>query len=122
MNKYGKAAIKSVDLINLGKTPAEAWEIATLEIFGESTSAIKSCPKSTFLGLCEDGLVKGISKGKYTKSAKNKAYALKAVQVLKKSNLEIQPTALWNEIQNKNIQHNSQMHVVLALWNNDLIV
>lgn len=41
-------------------------------IFGESTSQRKGCPKGVYLGLCEEGLVKGIPKGKYTKSKKIK--------------------------------------------------
>jgi hypothetical protein len=45
----------------------------------------KGCPKGTFLGLCEEGLVKGIPKGNYTKSVKNKKYAIKAVTVLKQN-------------------------------------
>jgi hypothetical protein len=39
---------------------------ATKEIFGEGTwGQIKGCPKNTFLGLCEEGIVKGVNKGNY---------------------------------------------------------
>jgi hypothetical protein len=42
------------------------------------TSRKKDCPRGAFLGLCEEGLVKGIPAGKYTASKDNKAYAVRA--------------------------------------------
>lgn len=62
MNKYGQAALKAVQLVvsQCATTPGEAWEIATIEIFGAGTSSqAKGCPKNTFLALCETGKVKG---------------------------------------------------------------
>ena len=42
------------------------------EVFMDSKSSQeKGCPKSAFLGLCEEGFIKEISKGKYTSSVKN---------------------------------------------------
>ncbi len=124
MNKYGQAAIKAAELIKLGNSPIEAWEKATIEIFGVSTSQKKGCPKSTFLALAEVGLVKNISPGSYTKAKENKEYALKAIEILKQ--YKIQPSTLstkelWNKVQNIDKKYNSQMDVVLALWNNNLI-
>ncbi|WP_419761091.1 DUF6979 family protein [Brevibacillus brevis] len=52
----------------------------------------------------------------------NKAYALKGVELLIKDPVLSQsPSTLWKAI---NIQksHNSQMDVLISLWNNDLIV
>lgn len=43
----------------------------------------KGCPRNAFLGLYEEGLVKGIPSGNYTRSKKNKEYAIKAVKILK---------------------------------------
>jgi hypothetical protein len=60
MGKYGQAAISAVSFIQSGlvKRPLEAWMEATKEIFGEGTwGQIKGCPKNTFLGLCEEGIV-----------------------------------------------------------------
>ena len=42
----------------------------------------KGCPRGAFLGLCEDGLVKGIPAGNYTVSKDNKAYAVRAAELL----------------------------------------
>ncbi len=49
MNKYGQAAIKAAELIKLGNSPIEAWEKATIEIFGVSTSQKKGVLNLLFL-------------------------------------------------------------------------
>ncbi len=86
MNKYGQAAIRAAELLNAkeASTPAEAWETATIEIFGTSSSQSKGCPKYAFLGLCETGRVRGVKAGCYTQSKQNKGYALKALELLDK--------------------------------------
>lgn len=126
MGRYGKAAIHAVDLVVSGKIeyPDDAWEIATNDIFGKGTSAQnKGCPKGAFLGLCEEGLIKGVPAGSYTKSKKNKAYALKAVQILKESPaIRFDKRELWNKVMaGEDKKHNEQMDVVTSLWINDLI-
>lgn len=125
MNKYGIAAIKAVKLLNSdykGEFPKDAWDIATTELFGEgSSSQNKGCPRAAFLGLCEEGLVKGVARGKYTRSKKNKEYAIKAVEYLKKNpNISISPENLWKKA-GPNKQHNNQMDVVIGLWDYELI-
>lgn len=127
MNKYGQAAIRAVELLSTKElaSPKDAWEVSTIEIFGDtSESQSKVCPKNTFLGLCESGKVKGVIAGKYTKSKKNKEYAIKAVELLK--NNMVYPNnsyTLWKEIMNgENKLHNSQMDVVLALWEHGFII
>lgn len=124
MGKYGETALLAVKLIESkqASTPREAWKKASTEIFSSGTSKDKDCPRSTFLGLCEEGCVRGIEPGKYTKSLDNKAYALQAAELLVKDpSLSQSPSTLWKAI---NIQksHNSQMDVVITLWNNDLIM
>ena len=103
MNKYGQAAIKAVDLIESKRvnTPGTAWEMATIEIFGAGTSSqSKGCPKSTFLALCETGKVKGIKSGVFTRSKKNKEYAIKALELLVDDpSLSNDPKILWTKIQ-----------------------
>jgi hypothetical protein len=92
-------------------------------VFESESSRSKSCPKNAFLGLCEAGVVKGIPKGEYTKSVKNKNYALQAVEILKRDkSISYSPSVLWKELNLGDKIHNSQMHVVLALWNNGLIM
>ncbi|MEX1384009.1 hypothetical protein [Lutibacter sp.] len=86
----------------------------------------KSCPKSTFLSLCEVGAVKSILKGNYAPKVKeNKVYALKALEILRNRNNKpeiIGVINLWKLVQNQGKSHNSQMDVILALWNNGLII
>ncbi|GEC88141.1 DUF6979 family protein [Brevibacillus brevis] len=125
MGKYGETALLAVKLIesNQAATPQEAWEKASTKLFGAGTyGQKKGCPKGAFLGLCEEGFIRGIEAGKYTKSLDNKAYALRAAALLVKDpTLSQSPSTLWKAI---NIQksHNSQMDVVIWLWENNYIV
>jgi hypothetical protein len=126
MGKYGLAAVKAVELMHSEELndPIDAWNVATGELFGIGSSGqFKGCPKGAFLGLCEEGLVKGIISGYYTRSYKNKSYAIKAVQLLKKNiNKNYTEEDLWNEILSGELKsYNQQMDVVLSLWNNNLI-
>lgn len=83
----------------------------------------KSCPRGAFLGLCEEGLVKGIPAGRYTTSKDNKAYAVRAVALLTEGTQLRSTSSLWRAVTNGvDKAHNSQMDIVLALWNNHLIV
>lgn len=126
MNKYGLAALIAIELIQSRKAhnPVQAWEMATIEIFGRGTSSqSKGCPKNTFLALCETGKIKGVEAGAYTRSLKNKGYAMKALTLLQSDPLYSKdPKALWNAVQGENYKnHNSQMDVVSVLWTNGLI-
>ncbi|MCR8633919.1 DUF6979 family protein [Paenibacillus radicis (ex Xue et al. 2023)] len=129
MNKYAQATLIATKLIenNQASTPLEAWNIATTETCGEGTWAQKKgCPKNAFLGLCEAGLVKGISKGIYTErsnSQKNKGYAIKAVELLRENpELAEDLKVLWETVMDgKVMSHNYQMDVVVSLWKHGLI-
>lgn len=119
-NNYGKTA---KEVVTKGGDPIKLWKIAVERNFTSESAKIKGCPKNTFLGLCEAGFVKGIPKGNYTKSVKNKEYALQAIEILKRSdNKKFAPKELWSELNLGDKRHNSQMDVVLALWNEGLIV
>ena len=127
MGKYGKCAVNAVKIFVLKKiiTPNEAWELSSVAEFGKgSSSQKKGCPRDAFLGLCENGNIKGIPVGKYTKSKKNKSYALGAVQFLKKHpKLVWNPLVIWNYVTSKHsIVHNQQMDVVIDLFKNGLLV
>ncbi|QXP65785.1 hypothetical protein [Polaribacter sp. AHE13PA] len=123
MNKYGQTAIKAVKNYKRSYSITEVYIRAAKEIFETKSSQEKGCPKGTFLGLCEAGLVKGIPKGTYTKSIKNKEYALQAIEILKwADNKTYTPKELWAELNLGDKRSNSQMDVVLALWNEGLIV
>jgi len=124
-NKYGEVAI------NVAKTqgnPEENWQKEVKKCFFDSISSQKkSCPKSAFLGLCEAGFVKGIPEEKYTRSIDNKAYAIKAIDILRNNTKpNYTPKNLWEKVKKELLivkkDHNSQMDVVLALWENGYII
>lgn len=126
MGKYGEVAIIAVNLIIGEKAtdPIEAWQIAVKKIFPDSESSRKKgCPRSTFLGLCESGYIPGVTEGKYTTSVKNKNYAIKALNLLTTNpDLSHDRNRLWDlVIDGVAKQHNSQMDIVLSLWENEMI-
>jgi|AMWB02.1.fsa_nt_gi hypothetical protein len=126
MNAYGQTALRASALYMLGgyASPLGAWVEAAQELFpGKPSSQRKGCPKDAFLGLCEEGLVKGIPKGCYCNSFKNKGYALDAIALLKHDPRAAQdPERLWTLVmRGERKVHNSQMDVVTALWNASLI-
>ncbi|MEM5504916.1 hypothetical protein WNY81_08640 [Shewanella frigidimarina] len=121
MSKYSEIALHAVKLVhaNVVTSPVNAWAEASMLFYpNNESSQKKSCPKSSFLGLCEEGRVKNINAGSYTKSKDNKAYALEALSLLR-VNPNLSEKELWNNISSK--KYNQQMHVVLALFKADLI-
>lgn len=87
------------------------------------TSRKKGSPRGAFLGLCEEGLVKGIPAGRYAATADNKDYAVRAVALLADETKNWSTSALWRAVTNDpEKKHNSQMDIVMALWKNNLIV
>lgn len=124
-NNYGEVAIRAIQIYKKENSLRESWSLAAKEIFDSESSQKKSCPKSAFLGLCEEGLVKGVKSGNYLKSKKpnlNKKYALVTINILsKKTNFS--KKELWNKVREELFlgekSHNSQMGVVFALWDND---
>ena len=121
MNKYAEVTLKATRMLET-YSPQEAWTMASQKVFPHSlASRNKGCPKSVFLGLCEEGLVRGATVGNYTRSKLNKQYALKALDLLQNNtDLSLDVNALWKLIV-PNKKSNSQMDVVIALWNNNLI-
>jgi hypothetical protein len=130
MNKYAQAAITAVKLVESNHVtyPLDAWNIATVALFGKGTPAQKKvCPKGAFIGLCEAGLISGIPHGSFTErsnSQKNKGYAIRSVELLKVNPALVDDKkALWEAVMNgEEKQHNSQMDVAVALWENKLVV
>lgn len=130
MNRYGEVAVNAVhSILNEEDVhPLIAWKKAAAVAFGEGTWAQrKGCPKNAFLGLCEEGLVQGIPAGSYVEKSgswKNKGYAVQAIEVLKgRPELSKDKLGLWRAvIRGNEMSHNSQMDVVLALWNKQLII
>ena len=126
---YAISSINAAKLaVEMNINPIEAWEKSVKKEFPHSrNSQIKCCPKNAFLGLCEAGYIEGINNGKYTRSDLNKRYGIAAIKILAASNnKKFKIIELWKEVLKKEgadlqKQHNGQMNVVLALWNEGLI-
>jgi len=126
MGKYGDAAIKATRFLLTEQTNSapKAWSSAVRAIFPESISSQqKGCPKATYLGLCKEGLIKGVLPGRYTSSSKNKRYAIDAVKLLKQDpTLADDQELLWQKVvKSERKKHNNQMDVVIGLWKEDMI-
>jgi hypothetical protein len=131
MGQYGQAAVRAVESLSKtsADTPRKAWEEAIRKLTTSTSSQKKQCPKFVFLGLCEEGLVKGIEVGDYAGSEKtrnlylrNKECAIQAVDELRKNpSLAKNGKKLWSIVGNGESDTNGQMDVVLALWNGGLI-
>jgi hypothetical protein len=124
--KYGRVAALAVALYRFGQaqSPVDAWERAVAEVFPDNpASQEKGCPKGAFLGLCQEGLIKGIERGDYTNAERNRDYALKAAQLLRENPaLGHDMKQLWSAVLGGEEKvHNQQMDVVLALWSEGLL-
>ena len=121
MGKFGTTAVIATNLITSDKVgdPIKAWAKAALAVFPDSESSRqKGCPKNAYLGLCEDGLVRGVMRGNYTSSNKNKGYALEALHLLKSDSALVNNHALlWKKVM-KGVEkkENNQMDVVISLF------
>ncbi|QHN02414.1 hypothetical protein FTO74_02780 [Granulicella sp. WH15] len=128
-NRYGEAALMAVKMDTFGKayTPEERWQDAVGKLYPTTPIGQKKAgPRNAFLGLCEAGLVKDIPAGQYaswtSNGNRNKAYAVQAVELLKAGTHKT-VSSLWAAVTDgENVEHGSQMDVVLALWKNGLIV
>ena len=125
MNQYGETAIRAIEIFKEeNKDIKTSWQNACEEIISSPSSRKKVCPKCAFLGLCEAGLVKGVSSGKYLaeENSKNKMYAVNAVELLANNpSLANNKTQLWKKSAGDDKAHNSQMDVVLALYKAELL-
>jgi len=123
-NRYGEAAILAVKQGPSNMHPEARWQSALEKLYPTSPVArLRNSPRGAFLGLCEEGLVKGIPAGEYTDSKGNKAWAVRAVALLIEGKQHWSRSALWEAVlQGSKKKESGQMDIVLALWNNDLIV
>nr|WP_264642425.1 hypothetical protein [Candidatus Symbiopectobacterium sp. NZEC127] len=104
-----------------GQDPKDCWDREITLFTSSHESRKKGCPKSAFLGLCQDGFVKGIPQGSYVPvDSPNKKYATIAANVvLDSSSRHYSNAELWHKATTgfsgaaKN--QNGQMDVVLAL-------
>ncbi len=124
-NRYGEAALMVArQAASAEIDPVVQWRNAMETLYPTSVAARKKrSPRGAFLGLCEEGLVAGISSGKYTESRENKDYAVRAVALLGEAAQHWSTTTLWRAVTKDSEQaHEQQMDIVLALWRNNLIV
>ncbi len=124
-NKYGEAALIAARQSQApGIDPALQWQHAMETLYPTSVTARrKSSPRGAFLGLCEEGLVRGIPAGHYAATRDNKAYAVHAVALLAEAAKSWSTGSLWKAVTHPaDVAHRSQMDVVLALWKNGWIV
>ncbi|OFT01879.1 hypothetical protein HMPREF3107_05255 [Neisseria sp. HMSC31F04] len=126
MNLYGKTAVKAVELFAYTHDIKKAWTEGVQEFTNSHSARVKGCPKNTFFGLCYAGQIKGISiQPPQGRKSKNAEYAILAIHLLKKDMSWANKKAeLWAEIQKiigEEKKHNSQLDVVIALWNEGLI-
>jgi len=121
MSNYGDLAKLAASASRQGTSPIEAWKSSAQKIFPtKKASQEKPCPKCVFLGLAEEGLIRGVPPGKYTRSKDNKRYGLAAVDLLRANpSLAGDTDKMWQTIMaGTDKQHNEQMCVVSALWKN----
>jgi hypothetical protein len=123
-NRYGEAAILAARQATGSMNPAAQWKSTIEKLYPTSPVAQnKKAPREAFLGLCEAGLVTGIAAGEYTKSKDDKESAVRAVALLLEGKQRWSRSALWQAVAKDAAKpDNGQMDVVLALWNNNLIV
>ena len=117
-NQYSKVAKLAYENVVIQNFDFEnAWYAAARTIVKSEESIKKGCPRATFVGICESGNLKGIPKTK-TSDSLNYQYAKFAIQKWK-ANREISKSEMWNLVKikfNKEISHQSQLDVVLGLW------
>ncbi len=128
MGKYGQIAIQATSLAQQTKDPLESWERISKEVFKNApASQTKSCPKSTFLGLCSEEKILDIPTGNYTRSKENKLYALKAIDLLRSNDQQFSEKELWKKVMqevgtDEDKQYNQQMDVVITLLDAGFII
>jgi len=118
MNQYTKVAINAIDHMNGETNIVKEWNNSLKELEIND----KSCPRCAFLGLCEDGYVKNVPKGKYTSSKLNKQYAIKALEIFRK-NTHLTKKSLWKKVlkvlgYNISKYENGQISIVVDLYKN----
>ncbi|EPF16736.1 Uncharacterised protein [Cedecea davisae] len=120
MTKYTDAAIKTVMRCQGSLTPdiKAEWR----EVIKELQAYDEVCPRCAFIGLCEEGMVKGIKPGRYglRKNNKNKAYAIAAANMIL-SGQASDKKVIWRKITETEIQAHDQVNIVIALHNNGLL-
>lgn len=120
MNKYAEAALMVVTDCAGKNSPdiRAAW--------GNAINALgacdEGCPKVAFIGLCSEGMVKGIPTNSYglKQGAKNKRYAVDAAKLLL-SGHDMDIPSIWEKVTDKKIVHHGQINIVISLYQAELL-
>jgi len=124
MTKYARVAVRAaIELSENNCSAAESWSRAAEEVFTKGSAGYKKgCPRNAFLGLCEAGLIVGMSLREKPPERDNGRYAIIAARLLREEPaLAANPKAeIWRRVMveagaDPNKQHNAQLDVVLGL-------
>lgn len=120
MTKYTDAAITTAKRCQGSNRPdiKAEWR----KVIKELKAYDEGCPRSAFIGLCEEGMIKGIEAGSYglRKLNKNKAYAIAAANLVL-SGHDTDPKAIWQKVTKTDIRAHDQVGIVIALHDNSLL-
>lgn len=120
MTKYTEAAITTAKRCQGSIRPdiKAEWRKAIEEL----SAYDEGCPRSAFIGLCEEGMIKGIRPGSYglRTSNKNKYYAIAAANLVLSGN-NTDPKSIWKEVTKSEIQAHDQVSIVIALHESGLL-
>lgn len=122
MNIFEKTTLKAVEILNNNSSlvPSEAWLLAISSFTSSSSMIKKSCPKNTFIDLCNSGLIRGIKEKDTFNISENGRMILKVYDLLNKNNWQIQNKKLfWYQAFNK--EYENQLDILLILKENNLL-
>jgi len=129
MGQYGIIAVEAAKkLCALEEKEYKNTWVSTCDVlYPNMNKGDKPCPKTTFIGLCERGFIKGVIGNIDYTIEKNKQYGWEACRLIKEDETIINnKTSLWKKIMGLlgepiTKRQNSQMDVVVSLYKNDLL-
>jgi hypothetical protein len=126
MGVFGDIALRAWRLAAREKiSPIDAWRNAVNEHYidpKQRRNALQhTCPKGAFLGLSQNGLVRDIEAGSYTKSIRSCGYAMAALDQLRADPSLANDRPKLESMVFGDRTPNDEVDVVLALWKEHLI-
>ncbi|XMB85489.1 hypothetical protein RJG79_08665 [Mycoplasmatota bacterium WC44] len=129
MRQYGIIAVEAAKKIYELDTKEyeDIWISTCDDLYPGMNKGDKGCPKTTFIGLCERGYVKGVLGDVSYSVKKNKQYGWEACNLIKEDETIVNSkTLLWKQIMSIlgepiTKKQNSQMDVVVSLYENGLL-
>ena len=122
---YGQIAVDAANIFQQLVIPTllQSWNNS----LSQNNTSDKDCPRVTFLGLCEDGFVSGVPKGKYIKKnisvIKQKAIGIR--NIIMNNNPPSIPTqtktSIWKRVGGTG-NDQGVIDVVYTLFNNGMLL